>query len=316
MAFYAIIDNQKETRQVSVSEGRAMRDKDWQLLYELHKTPNITRVADKLYMTQPTLTKRLQAIEAELQVRVVDRSVKGVKFTPEGEFLAKRAEKYMSFMEELYRDLRTLKEERRQSITIGSSYTFSRCRLPEILSRYYLQNPDARVTIVNDQSDVLYRRLLDGELDVAFIRNDFEGPVRRTLLEKSPGYIISKEPVELKELENMPFIEYRTNNKTRELLDRWWYERFTGERNTRMNAGYVDFVWGFLEKGNSYTLCFSPDMPKAGGQFCFQPMVYLDGTPVVRNTWFVCRAGNRQTPAAEEFERFVNGLAREKGSGK
>lgn len=293
-----------------------MRDKDWELLYELYKTPNITRVANKLYMTQPTLTKRLQAIEAELQVRVVDRSIKGVKFTPEGEFLAKRAEKYVSFMEELYRDLRTFQEEQRRNITIGSSYTFSRNRLPEILFQYYLQNPNVKVTIVNDQSDVLYRKLLDGEIDVAFIRNDFEGPVRRILLEKSPGYIISKEPVKLRELENMPFIEYRTNGKTRELLDRWWYERFDGRRNTRMNAGYVDFVWEFLAKGNSYTLSFSLDMPKAEYHFCFQPMTYLDGSPVVRNTWFICRAGHQQTPVVAEFEQFVGRLAKERETEK
>lgn len=37
-----------------------MRDIDWKILYELYTTPNITKVAEKLFMAQPTLTKRLQ----------------------------------------------------------------------------------------------------------------------------------------------------------------------------------------------------------------------------------------------------------------
>ena len=55
-----------------------MRDTDWIILDELHKNPNITKVAAKLYITQPTLTKRLQAMEEEFQVRIVNRSTKGL----------------------------------------------------------------------------------------------------------------------------------------------------------------------------------------------------------------------------------------------
>ena len=47
-----------------------MKDTDWKILYELYMTPNITKVAEKLFMAQPTLTKRLQYIEEELCERL------------------------------------------------------------------------------------------------------------------------------------------------------------------------------------------------------------------------------------------------------
>ena len=62
----------------------AYEDSDWRILYELYQTPNITKVAEKLFMTQPTLTKRLQYIEEEFQTRIVSRSTKGVVFTRKG----------------------------------------------------------------------------------------------------------------------------------------------------------------------------------------------------------------------------------------
>lgn len=68
-----------------------MKDFDWELLHELYKNPNLTKVANVLYITQPTLTKRLQHIEAEFDVTIVERTPKGLEFTPEGKYLAEQA---------------------------------------------------------------------------------------------------------------------------------------------------------------------------------------------------------------------------------
>ena len=57
-----------------------MKDSDWEILYELHRNPNMTKVANLLYITQPSLTKRLQHMEAEFQVTIVNRTPKGLTF--------------------------------------------------------------------------------------------------------------------------------------------------------------------------------------------------------------------------------------------
>lgn len=38
-----------------------MKDSDWEILYELYKNPNMTKVANLLYMTQPSLTEKTAA---------------------------------------------------------------------------------------------------------------------------------------------------------------------------------------------------------------------------------------------------------------
>ena len=73
-----------------------MEDRDWQILQELHRTKNITKAAQLLYMSQPALTARLQNIETEFNVRVVTRSTKGIKFTPEGNIWRIRLKKSCS----------------------------------------------------------------------------------------------------------------------------------------------------------------------------------------------------------------------------
>ena len=62
-----------------------MDEKDYELLLELYEQKNITKVAQKLFLTQPAISKRIQKMEEELQCQLFLRSIKGVLFTPAGE---------------------------------------------------------------------------------------------------------------------------------------------------------------------------------------------------------------------------------------
>ena len=49
-----------------------MKDSDWEILYRLYKTPNITKVANMLYISQPSLTRRLKGIEEESNLKMIE----------------------------------------------------------------------------------------------------------------------------------------------------------------------------------------------------------------------------------------------------
>ena len=62
-----------------------MDEKDLQIFLTLADTGNLTRTAEKLYLAQPTLSKRLQNMESELGATLFLRSKQGVTLTPAGE---------------------------------------------------------------------------------------------------------------------------------------------------------------------------------------------------------------------------------------
>src|SRR5689334_23302202 len=99
-----------------------MKDSDWQILYELYKTPNMTKVANLLYISQPSLSKRLQSMEEEFHVEIVKRTTKGLEFTKQGELLAKKAQEYMIFLQQLKKELLEFQEENMKIIVLGASY--------------------------------------------------------------------------------------------------------------------------------------------------------------------------------------------------
>ena len=283
-----------------------MKDSDWEILHELSQTPNLTRAAAKLFMTQPALTKRLQHMEEEFGVTIVRREPKGLEFTPEGRFLAQQAGEYLAFMESLRTQLDAMKHEAEQHIILGASYTFSKTKLPELLLRYTARRPNVRFTVVTEQSDLLFRKVLDGELDAAILRGDYEGPVEQVCIDSDPGYLVTAKPLTEAELLASPRIAYKTNDRTLELLGSWWKEHFGAEMPEGMNAGYVDVALQLAGKGLGYLLCFLPQDYENPDHLCLTPLLCPDGTPLVRRTWLVhSEKARRLNETVRDFLRFL-----------
>lgn len=291
-------------RKERIKEKR-MKDTDWEILYELHKNPNMTKVANLLYITQPSLTKRIQHMEEEFQVTIVNRTTKGLEFTQEGEFLAGQAKKYMEFMNETKNRLKEIKDNTDGEIVIGASYTFSKYTLSDLLLNYRLEHPHVRFSIVNDQSNILFRKMFDESIDVGFIRGDYEGAVNRTLIAVNKAYLVTREPVTFEKLPDMQFISYKTNDRTKEVIESWWNGRFGSGLPAGMTVGYVDVAWQVVAKGLGYTLCFLPDNYANEYGLCLTPLVNQDGTFVTRNTWFLYSKNKRMTKVLEDFVTYI-----------
>lgn len=283
-----------------------MKDFDWEILYELSKNPNLTKVANVLYITQPSLTKRLQHIEAEFDVTIVQRTPKGLEFTPEGKYLAEQAEVYMRFLKQTRSHLVQMQVDSTPSIAIGSAYTFSKCGLTDTLMRFRMAYPEIHVTIHSNSSHLLYRQVVEGSIDAAFVNGDFKDGVNRILIRKNQAYLVTKEPImDYNELCGMNRLGYITNPESSMLLNRWWAEVFQEEPGVLPVMGYVDNVCQMVQRGLGYTICFFPDEYIDPYNLSLHPLRYSDGTPVSRNTWLISPKGKRVDSTTACFVSFV-----------
>lgn len=282
-----------------------MKDSDWRILYKLYQTPNITKVANMLYISQPSLTKRIKNIEEEFNVKIVDRTSKGVVFTPEGEYLAQKAETYINFIEEIKSNLKQYNEGANGVITIGSSYTYSKFRLADLFFDYSEKKPGVSFDVVTEQSHNLFRMLVENDLSFGFISGNYEGPINKILVKQDKAYIVSKYPIDLDELPYLKPIDYRSNDKSKELIDNWWNERYKESRPSGIFAGYIDFAWKLIDKGLGYTCCFLPDEFKNDYNLQLTPLLDLDGNNVIRNTWFAYSRTKKFNKIEKEFIQFI-----------
>lgn len=283
-----------------------MKDTDWQILSELYKNPNITRVAERLYKTQSAVTKRLQSMEEGFGTRIVERTSKGLVFTETGAFLAKQAEKYLRLEEETRQGLRDLQAAETQSMVIGSAYTYTKYSLDQVLRPFSAKHPRVSYRIVNKQSDLLHDMLLSGEIDAAFIRSDYYKGVNRILVDYTQAYCVTREPIALSMLPRLTRVGYQTNDLTNAQIAEWWEDCFgTPLPAVSVDAGYIEFAFRNVLAGNTYMLCFLPDNFVNEYGLCLTPLIKSSGSPVMRRSWFIYPQDKRRSALMEEFIRYV-----------
>lgn len=282
-----------------------IKDSDWEILYKLYETPNMTKVADMLYISQPSLTKRVKNMEKEFGVKIINRTSKGVKFTSEGEYLAKKAKEYMEFIKNVKEGLNSYKTELEGTIKVGSPYMYSKFELTDVLFEYSKVNKNVKFEIINDQSNNLFKMVLKNHIELGFICGDFDGDVNKILVKQNKAYIVSKGPINLEKLSQMQRIDYKTNDKSKEILDRWWRKTYGENPPIGMFAGYVEFAWQLVDKGLGYACCFLPDGFEKVYNLCLTPILDDEGNNIIRNTWLVYPKKKQMSTVVKDFVQFV-----------
>ena len=282
-----------------------IKDSDWEILYKLYETPNMTKVADMLYISQPSLTKRVKSMEKDFGVKIINRTSKGVKFTSEGEYLAKKAKEYMEFIKNVKEGLNSYKTELEGTIKVGSPYTYSKFELTDVLFEYSKKNKNVKFEIINDQSNNLFKMVLKNHIELGFICGDFDGDVNKILVKKNKAYIVSKKPIDLEKLPQMQRIDYKTNDKSKEILDGWWRKTYGENPPVGMFAGYVEFAWQLVDKGLGYACCFLPEGFEKAYNVCLTPILDDDGNNIIRNTWLVYPKKKQMSTVVKDFVQFV-----------
>lgn len=286
-----------------------MKDSDWEFLKQLYLTPNITKAASALYISQPALTKRLKAIEDEMQVQIVYRSKSGLDFTTEGLYLAQQALKYIDFIEETRRQLCMLHSNHKTSITIGASLSYLKFKLPGIIAQYSACHPDIRFDIIGGRSRTIHDMLDRGEIDIGFVRGRIHDNVEKIHINNEKGYILTNLPLKsLEELSYTPRIDYPLNDYCRHLVDQWWSEHFDTPPLIGMTVEHMDQTFPMVTQGLGYSIAFLPDgctLPTASPLYQTTLTIANTSTALVRPTWLIYAQKQHHSEQLLSFLDFI-----------
>jgi len=135
----------------------------------------MNRAAEALNTVQSNVTARMKALEEELGVALFRRHSRGVELTSAGERLRPYALKSLHLMMEARRAVldEGLPKGR---LSLGSLETTAALRLSPVLSRYGTKYPDVDLSLKVGANDELIRRVLDYEIDGAFVCGPVEHP--------------------------------------------------------------------------------------------------------------------------------------------
>ncbi|MCK2005538.1 LysR family transcriptional regulator [[Brevibacterium] frigoritolerans] len=257
-----------------------MDDRDWLILHTLFNEKSITKAGQSLFIAQPTLTKRLKQIETEFGVKIVDRGIKGVRFTPEGEYLAKRAEEMLNSFREIKEDLENFNHSVSGTLRLGVSNFISKYKLPLLLKLFKEQFPDVEFQIDTGYSKDIFNLVYNQVSHVGFIRGDYSWPDEKHLLFEEELCIVSRNEINLSDLPNLPRIDYRTDQLYKQIIENWWAEHYSQPPYIAMSVDQGDTCKEMVLNGLGYAI---------------MPSLFLDGIKDIYKIDLKDRKGNSLT---------------------
>jgi LysR family transcriptional regulator, transcription activator of glutamate synthase operon len=129
----------------------------------------VTPAAVELHVSQPTLTRRLQALERELETKLLVRQSSGTRLTSAGERFLEHA---VRCLDALHRGRDALDEVAgvlRGSVAVGTIPSVGTYALPDVLARFHRDHPEVRLSLIEGLPRELESILVSGEADLAIV---------------------------------------------------------------------------------------------------------------------------------------------------
>ncbi|ADZ91518.1 LysR family transcriptional regulator [Marinomonas mediterranea] len=125
--------------------------------------------ADKLFLTQPAISKRIASLEANLGVKLFDRIGRKVQLTEAGERLLPKARKISNDLDDIKRSMTLQMDEISGLLRISTSHHIGLHRLPKSLKQFQNRYPNAQIDIEFTQSEDAYRKVIQGDVEIGII---------------------------------------------------------------------------------------------------------------------------------------------------
>jgi DNA-binding transcriptional LysR family regulator len=180
---------------------------------ELH----FTRAAERLFVSQPALSKQVRMLERQLGAPLFERDRQGVSLTLVGAALLPHARRMLAEWDAAFEAAERAKSEQRATLVVGMSTSPGRGGLlPAIRSRFTAARPQARVHLHQVSWDDATAGLADGTADVAFVWLPVPDPGRYTwvVVAEEPRLVAmplthplaAREVIDFSELLDEPFL--------------------------------------------------------------------------------------------------------------
>ena len=181
---------------------------------------NITAAAERLYTSQPGISKQLRLLEQELGVQIFSRKSKSlIGITPAGATVVEYARKIMRDVDNIRSVGKDLMAEQEGTLSIATTHTQARYVLPDIISQFHERYPNVNLELHQGTSEQIETLVAENRVDFAIATDSRQLFPELNLLpcfhwdrivlaKKDHPLANNEEPLSLEELARHPLITY------------------------------------------------------------------------------------------------------------
>ncbi|MFI0261913.1 LysR family transcriptional regulator [Streptomyces sp. NPDC017056] len=272
------------------------------------RTQHVTRAAAELGLPQPTLSRAIARLEADLGVQLLSRHGRNVRLTSSGRTLLAHAERALAHAERGGRAVQEDADPHSGRIAFGFPHTLGPSTVPDLLREFSRRRPRIRFQLMQDYGAALLSRLRTGELDLTLIAPPPDEPDvtarrvhRQRLRLVVPGGhpLAGRRQARLEEVRDDAFVCLPSGYGLRQITDRLCAAAgFTAR--IAFEGEEVETLRGLVAAGLGVALLPAPAVPRPG-------VVELDveGPDAVRDIALIWMRGRQETAPVAEFRRFL-----------
>lgn len=282
-----------------------MDEKDWNILQTLYEERNITKAAQRLYTSQPSLTYRIQQLEKEFDATIISRGQKGVEFTVQGEYLVQYSKEMLMQLQKAKEYILNLEDTIKGTLRLGVSGMFARYELPFIMKNFLYRYPNVDINLKTGWSSEINQMLHKEEVHLGIVRGDYNWQGNKVLFREEKICIASINPIDFDELPTLSRINYQTDPSLKSLIDNWWQEKYKVPPRISMEVDRIDTCKQMVLNGLGYailpSICVKEEEP-----LYMAPIITSDGKPLLRKTWIIYRENTLQLAYVKAFIDFLS----------
>ena len=132
-------------------------------------THNFSRTGDAVGLTQPAVSRSITELEAQLGLKLLNRTTREVTLTDAGQRLAARLPRVLEDLDNTLLDVRGMATERRGRVRVASSPTLSANLMPECIAQCQQRLPGLEVVLLDRIQSAVLASVLSGEVDFGVV---------------------------------------------------------------------------------------------------------------------------------------------------
>lgn len=223
---------------------------------------NENAVAEKLGITQPTVTFHLKNLNKEFGLPLYFKKGKHFNLTEAGELLYRNANKMLNLIQETTDMMEDFKQSKRGTLRIGASHAPIYSILPSAFKNYMHDHPDIDIALTVDTAPCIIEKVKNRKVDIAIIseKGFNEDELQAKRLQENPLVLAmdkrhplaQKEQISLEDVQKYRFIIH-SSGSTRESIDEWRKNNFVN-LDIHMESNSISSILTTIKDSNYLSL--------------------------------------------------------------
>lgn len=262
---------------------------EFQLLSVLATEMNMRKAAERLFVSQPALSQRLQTIEKEWGTKLFIRSQKGLTLTPAGELVIEFANDMLKKEEKVKEAIHGLDTEVYGTLKIAVASIVGQNWLPKVLKKFVNRYPHAKIALITGWSSEISKALYEDQAHIGIIRGTPEWKGVKMHLFEDSLYLVDKvitSPEQVLETDR-PFIQFKSDSNYFQEIQDWWYRNFQTTPKRTLVVDQIETCKQMALNGIGFAILPAITLNQMDNDIFKIPLHDEAGMPLKRDTWLL-----------------------------